>query len=80
MRRYQESPWPVRLWRRRHLVPVPFLAARWWLGAKFRTWDRWHPWVGSWDFCWRLASSEAHFWMGWWYTSEEVLEGLESKP
>ena len=29
--RYQNQKWYVKLWRKRHIVPVPYFAFRWWL-------------------------------------------------
>ena len=35
--RYQHQPWYVKLWRRRHYIPIPLVALRiYWAGRKVR--------------------------------------------
>ena len=37
--RYQNQPWYVKLWRRRHMLPVPFYTLRTWLHANKRFYE-----------------------------------------
>lgn len=66
--RYQYQPWYVRLWRKRHLIPIPYRAIKtWWraLGS--------HSQV-SFKNAWSIEHGFAHVEMEWYYTSEEMWE------
>jgi hypothetical protein len=64
--RYQFQPWYIKLWRRRHTIPVPYYALRsWW-----RHLDKHDP--TPFRFAWDIEMGWAHIKMGWWITSEEM--------
>ena len=49
-RRYQAQPWYIRLWRCRHLLPVPFLTAYDYVRYKLRKTELGErPWGFVWD-------------------------------
>ena len=61
--RYQNQPWWVKLWRRRHYLGIPYTAMKWW----------WYD-PESRGYCWDIAIGIAQIPMDWYYTSEEVRE------
>ena len=70
--RYQFQPWPVRLWRRRHLLAVPFVWAWYWRWHLFHwTWPEYSPW--------RFAVSGAHIRMKWVWSLEEVKQHCQER-
>ena len=71
MKRYQDSNWIVKLWRRRHYVYIPFK----FISYKLRGRD---------DFpnnktLWRVLVGLAQCDMKWTYTGEEVKESIKPK-
>ena len=71
MKRYQESNWIVKLWRRRHYVYIPFK----FISYKLRGGD---------DFpnnktLWAVLVGSAQCDMKWTYTIEEVKESIKPK-
>jgi hypothetical protein len=60
--RYQFQPWYIRLWRRRHYLPIPWVALR----IKLR-----HP-DDHWDMAWSLAKGLAQCRMKWTHTWAEL--------
>lgn len=62
--RYQFQPWHVRLWRRRHLILVPWVT----LQIKLD-----HP-QDPWGLAWSVASGLAHCKMKWVYTWDETWD------
>jgi len=70
--RFQHQPWYIRLWRRRHLIPVPFLALRGWIRC-------WGLPDNEFRIMWRIAMGDACFKMQWFYTQEEVMNQLRPR-
>lgn len=79
--RYQESPWYIRLWRRRWYLMIP-----WWTFQFMR-----HPWVdpktgrlahdhpyNSFKVAWSIAHGTADVKMNWTYTWDEVMNKTKS--
>ncbi len=62
--RYQNQPWWVKLWRRRHYLMIPFIALR----------LRWFNELDGMD--WGVATGMQQIKMRWYYTSEEVWDDL----
>jgi hypothetical protein len=79
VKRYQECSWPVRLWRRRHYLGIPYRAIRYWWSSKRHTKpdDEFGPM--SFGLCWSIAIGEAQIDMNWYYTGEEMREHLEER-
>lgn len=90
MRRYQHCRFPVRIWRRRWYLLVPFAAVL--LHWRLRKWrlppePDWPDEVNasmeaeikSWRGCWRTAISEAQIRMNWLYTMDELMERLDAE-
>jgi hypothetical protein len=79
--RYQHQPWPVRLWRCRWYLPLPWVTARMALCKEARTgwfsdgveWQGWRSWV---RVCWSIHKGLAQGKMKYWYNWEEVRERL----
>lgn len=65
--RFQDSPWYVRLWRRRWLLLVP-----WWTLKQRLSPGHWEFIDREWANAWGLSCGIAHGRMGWWFTAEEV--------
>lgn len=71
--RYQNQPWHIRLWRRRHQLTVPYVALRLYLRGS--TSDSTRPWSSAWHW----ALGEADLAMKWYYTGDEIEEMLDKK-
>jgi len=71
--RYQNQPWYVRLWRRRHYVPIPYRAVRIWVS------DRKSDDPIGFRNCWGLAIGLAQCSMKWYYDWDEVKARLDRK-
>lgn len=73
-RRFQAQPWYIRLWRCRHLLPVPALAAYDYVRYKLRETE-----LGErpWGLVWDVRVGMAHVAMRWWYTGEEIEEKMK---
>ncbi len=79
--RYQDSPWWVRLWRRRHYLPIPFRTFGMWLYEQSRDLeDEEFDWRMGWSDCWSLNTALAQCYMHWYYTSDELRVKLNIKP
>lgn len=73
--RYQYQPWYIKLWRRRHYIPIPIVALLAYLGRpSFEDGD-----VPSFKVCWHLAIGLAQVKMNWLHDWEEVRARLRSK-
>jgi len=74
--RYQDSPWYVRLWRRRWYLTIPFWTFQNWRSL-WRENDgslaKEDPWL-TWNLAYAIAIGEAQAQMHWYYTMEEVEE------
>ena len=71
--RFQYRPWYVRLWRRRHLISIPYRAIRtWWKALNTHS-------PLSFKNAWSIEHGWAHIAMDWYYTSEEIMERLNEK-
>ena len=73
--RFQNQPWYIRMWRRRHYLSVPHNAFLLWLNTK----DDEDNYFNSFKDCWGLATSFSHSKMGWWYTFDEVFDRLDAE-
>jgi len=79
--RFQNQRWPVRLWRRRYLLLVPWHAVGYWrgmLGKKMLPGD---PLSLDYRFrnAWGIAMGMAHVKMKWHYTMKETMAFLEKR-
>lgn len=70
--RYQHQPWYVKLWRRRHYVPIPYTTIRIWLAERKRPLEDEDDWLLSFKSCWGLATGLAQANMNWVYDWDEV--------
>lgn len=68
MKRYQECSLPVRIWRRRYYLPIPFLTIYWYFTTP-------HPL----NWCWSIAIGNAQVKMRWVYTLDEVKDMRRSR-
>jgi len=71
--RYQHQPWHVKLWRRRHYIPIPFVAVRIYLatrksreGLPFRA-------------AWSIAIGLAQVKMNWLHDWSEIRDRLDAR-
>lgn len=69
-KRYQDCAWPIRLWRRRHYVRIP------WDAIRFYVADQVTEQPFDWATCWGVATGLAQARMKWLYTMEEVERDL----
>lgn len=77
--RFQDCPWWIRLWRRRHYWRVPIVLwrlrrARWGMDDPD---DPEQP--ITWQEAWAIAIGEAQVRMEWWYTWREVRDYLNAR-
>jgi hypothetical protein len=70
--RYQHQSWLARAWRRRHYLPIPFVAFRIWRREQARELRDEHDWRMTLGQCWGLAIGLAQSKMKWYYTSAEI--------
>ncbi len=75
MKRYQESNWIVKVWRRRHYVYIPFKWCMYYIrcylhndNGEFNGKTLWHILIG-------VAQCD----MKWTYTQEEIEESIKQK-
>jgi len=63
--RYQNQPWYIKLWRRRHYLSVPYDA-----------YQSWRAWKGDETFrtCWGVSIGMAQARMKWFFTIEEIMD------
>lgn len=85
MKRYQECSLPVRLWRRRWYLAIPYYFCQAIpsmeperdefddVGRRFRVQ------ADGYDFAWALAVSQVHLEMNWMYDWDEIREDLSIK-
>jgi len=73
-KRYQNQPWYIKLWRRRHYLRIPFMAVKFWSHKTLSS----NKHV-SFSFCWKLSIGIVQGDMKWYYTWEEVKERLKNK-
>lgn len=66
MRRYQDCNWPVRLWRRRHQLRIPFVAISIWRYEQKRDLDDEDDWRMTFGQCWGLAIGLSGCFRGLW--------------
>lgn len=71
--RYQYQPWYVKLWRRRHYLPIPFQAARMYLATRKQR----RPL--SFRNAWSVAIGLAQVRMIWLHDWDELRVRLEKK-
>jgi hypothetical protein len=67
--RYQNQVWWIRLWRRRHYIPVPFRV----LVSKFRSPEE------PLGLLWRIHIGLAQSSMKWYFTMAEVASRMRSR-
>lgn len=70
--RYQHQPWHVKLWRRRHYIPIPFVALRAYLAGKRIREDL------PFGVCWRIAIGLAQVKMLWLHDWSEIRDRLRA--
>jgi hypothetical protein len=70
--RYQHQSWFVRLWRRRHYLPIPFVAFRIWRSEQTRELRDDGDWRMSFKDSWSLSKGIAQSKMKWFYYSSEL--------
>ena len=76
-RRYQDCSIPVKAWRRRHYLKIPFRAYRLWVRSRYPFDPTLEPF--TWDEAKSLATGLAQGDMNWYYDSDEVLSRLKRK-
>jgi hypothetical protein len=79
MKRYQECRWPIRLWRRRYYLPIPFKALRIWLAQRRRPVLDNEDWQLSFSTCWSLCIGLAQAKMNWFYDWDEVKQRIQER-
>lgn len=67
--RYQYQPWYIKLWRRRHYIPIPWVA--------FKIW--WKNSDTPWELAWSIAVGSAQILMKWHYTMDEIFKDEENE-
>lgn len=73
--RYQHQPWYVKLWRRRHYVPIPLAALRMWLSRPHCEDGE----VLSFKVCWSIAIGLAQVKMNWLHDWSEIRDRMRRK-
>lgn len=73
--RYQFQPWYVRIWRRRHYIPIPFRALRFWCASLE---GGGHSYL-SFRSCWSIAKGLAQGRMNWVYDWSEVKMRMDKQ-
>lgn len=69
MKLYQDCTWPVRLWRRRHYLPIPFRAVKTWVSCRDTK--------VSLRNCFDIAVGLAQYNMNWVYLQEDIKNSLD---
>ena len=70
--RYQNCPWYVRLWRRRHYIPIPYYTVRtWWLNRNDEE-------PLSFRNAWSISTGMAQMRMNWLYDWDEIRQRYEN--
>lgn len=69
--RFQESPWPIKLWRFRYYLLIPYKAIKYYLASKSSQ----EPM--SFSASWSVAIGMAQVKMYWYYTIEETVSYLQ---
>ena len=76
--RYQYQPWYVKLWRKRHILPVPFRALRWWMKALQKPlYDENGYRRDTFYICYSIERGMADYNMKHYYTLEEVQQDFK---
>jgi len=83
--RYQYQPWYIKLWRRRHYIPIPFVAASIYLASErarmksvlLSADEDWVPL--SWRNSWSIAIGLAQVKMNWLHDWSEIRDRLDQR-
>ena len=74
MKRFQECPWYIKLWRYRWYLAIPFMAFDMWVkNVLDQPFDEDLPFKNAWG----IATGIVQMKMGWYYTSEEIKEKFD---